>query len=434
MFLPAEDFDIEVFGCNYGWLLSRLIAIQAGFPELKIKKCDAVGKSFGVVKVATEYGDLDFSIPRKETRIGVAHTEFECEFDPDISVEAAAARRDFTINSMARGVDGQLLDPWNGQRDIDEGILRATSAAYMEDPLRVLRGMQFASRFNLEMEPNTILWSQGMLAEYDSIPVERIWMEWKKWANGTWPSLGLRLLEQTNWLNKYPELELLRGVPQDPEWHPEGDVWVHTLHVVDKAALLGEEEGLDEDDQITLVFAALLHDVGKPSTTTWKDGAWRSPQHADTGSFMAEDFLLSIGAPQWLIDKVRPLVKEHMIHINTEGNPTKRVIQRLSRRLEPASIWMLRLLVYADYQGRPPLEGKDPLMDWQELADIYGVADKKPVRILMGRHLLEAGMKPGPEMGRVLDAAYEAQLNDEFSALPAAVAWANDFLAKAVSR
>jgi len=414
-----HDIDVEVFGVSYGDLI-RMLEAQSRHCYRDVQ---AVGKDFGVVKFTTDAGVIDFAIPRREYRVGVGHTAFECEFDPSISEKDALSRRDFTMNAMYEDVEGRIIDPFDGQRDIKDRVLRATTMAYMEDPLRVLRGMQFAARFGMAMDERTKMYSTAMLDEFNAISVERIWMEWKKWALAYSPgSWGLGCLEESQWLLRFPELAKLVDLPQDPDWHPEGDAWRHTRLVVDRAAQVARMEELDENDTLTLVFAALLHDVGKPSTTTKINGRWRSPGHASIGAPIAEDFLSSIGAPRWLIDRVVPLVREHMVHIGSA--PTKRVVQRLARRLEPASIVMLRHLVWCDYAGRPPALPQDPLKLWVERAEEWAVSEKKPDRILMGRHLLAAGLEPGTHIGEILNAAYEAQLDGEISNVEDALAWA----------
>jgi tRNA nucleotidyltransferase (CCA-adding enzyme) len=420
MGIECHDQDVEVYGLSYGELVEWLNQAALDIPELHVRRIDTVGKIFGIVKVTTSMGTFDFSIPRRESKnAGVGHTAFDIEFDPDISENTAAARRDFTMNSMFMDSSGLIRDPYQGQDDIKHRILRATSRAYMEDPLRVLRGMQFASRFNLEMSANTVELSRLMRDGYFSLSDERIWEEWKKWALGEKPSMGLKVLSDTQWVSLYPELSMLIHLPQDPTWHPEGDVFIHTCHVVDAMAMLAKLH--DEGERLTLMFAALLHDVGKAITTETVDGKIRSPGHAEVGTSLAEDFLSSIGAPRWLIEQVKPLVREHMVHVGTQQTP--RVIRRLSLRLEPSNIKLLRLVVLADMMGRPPLPAEDCLKSWVELAETLRVTDSKPQRILMGRHLLNLGLPSGPLMGRILNDAYEAQLDGEFSNQEEALLW-----------
>ena len=235
-------------------------------------RVDAVGKAFGVLKIDNE---IDVSVPRRENKVGVGHKGFDVMPDPNMSVEEAASRRDFTMNSMAMQLDGMVLDPFDGREDIEQGLLRHTSEAFVEDPLRVMRAMQFAARFHMDLDSETARLCRQMNHQKQELPKERMWEEWKKWAlKGQVPSMGLWILDITNWLD--PEILALGNTPQDPEWHPEGDVLVHTMHVVDAAAVVAEREQLDDHDRLVLMFAALTHDFGKPSTTKMEGGRWRS--------------------------------------------------------------------------------------------------------------------------------------------------------------
>src|SRR5580704_14009189 len=173
--LPEEkDFDVEVFGLDYEQLLAALAPWG---------RTDLVGRSFGVVKLSTGSGyNYDFTLPRKDSKVAAGHKGFDVAFDPAISLREAAARRDFTINSiMYDPRTRQVLDFFGGQADLQGGILRHTSAAFIEDPLRVLRGMQFAGRFELRAAPETLELSRCMKGSYTELAVERVREEWLKW-------------------------------------------------------------------------------------------------------------------------------------------------------------------------------------------------------------------------------------------------------------
>ena len=210
-----KDLDVEVYRLD----VERLTAALAPFGRI-----DAVGRSFGVLKLRTPAGqEFDFALPRRESKIGAGHRGFLAAPDPTMTPQEAAARRDFTINAMAITPDKQVLDFFGGQEDLRAHILRHTTAAFAEDPLRVLRGMQFAARFDMRLAPETAALCRQLLPEAPTLAVERIWAEWWKWAvKGVRPSAGLRVLEETGWISLYPELEELIGCPQDPLWHPEG--------------------------------------------------------------------------------------------------------------------------------------------------------------------------------------------------------------------
>ena len=410
--MPSKDVDIEVYGMSLDEIAQVL--------RCKGMRVDAVGKAFGVLKINNE---VDVSVPRRENKIGVGHRGFEITPDPDMSVEEAASRRDFTINSMAMDVNGNVIDPFGGQADLQRGVLRATSDAFVEDPLRVMRAMQFSARFlMLVLDQKTLEMCRAMLPQKSELPKERMWEEWKKWAlKSILPSFGLNTMRQMGWLDA--ELAALIDTPQDPEWHPEGDVFVHTGHVVDAAAGIAEREQLGDHDRLVLMFAALTHDFGKPSTTKMEGGRWRSKGHCEASVDLAEQFLTRIGAPLAVIAEVKPLVGEHLVHAGID-NPSPRAIRRLANRIAPATIEGLARVVEADHSGRPPLPVGNPLSVWVDKAAELNVFSGKPEAILMGRHLIEMGMQPGKAMGVLLNRAFEAQLDGAFDSLDNARQWA----------
>lgn len=413
--VESKDVDIEVYGAS-------LEDIEVALRDVGGFRVDAVGKSFGVLKIDNE---IDVSVPRKENKIGVGHKGFDVKPDPDMSIEDAAARRDFTVNSMAMRMDGTIIDPFNGALHLRMGLLIATSKAFAEDPLRVMRAMQFASRFRMNLgDKNTIQMAREMGAQKSELPKERLWEEWRKWAlKGVLPSNGLLLMKQVGWLD--PEIAALIDVPQDPEWHPEGDVFIHTGHVVDEAARIADREQLDEHDRLVLLFAALTHDFGKPSTTKLEGGRWRAKGHCQAGIDLAERFLRRIGAPAAVIAEVKPLVGEHLVHAGVP-NPSPKAVRRLANRIAPASIRALGRVVEADHGGRPPLAKGNPLQPWVDKANELRVFSARPEAILMGRHLIDLGVKPGRAMGVLLSRAFEAQLDGDFDNLNDGLDWARD--------
>lgn len=418
--IPGKDFDIEIFGLTY----ERLVAALGRWG-----KTDLVGRSFGVVKLTTPgRTTYDFTIPRRDSKVAPGHKGFAITFDPGITPEEAAARRDFTINSLMydpRG--GRVLDFFGGQEDLKNRILRHTSAAFAEDPLRVLRGMQFAGRFQLRPAPETVVLCRSMKRGYGELAGERVREEWFKWAaRSAVPSAGLKFLEATDWIEHFPEIQALRSTPQDPEWHPEGDVFIHTCHCGDALVNLPVWREADEASRIVYSLAILAHDFGKPLTThsAMKHGEPRiiSPGHEELGVGLAEAFLQRIHATRPIIDRVLPLVRNHMAHLQ---EVTDRSVRRLAKRLEPENIQGLCVVMTADAMGRPPRPPKVPGMvgALQAKAAELQVEQSAPKPILMGRHLLELGMRPGPELGPLLHAAYEAQLEGKFLDLEQALRW-----------
>lgn len=415
---PVKDVDIEV----YGLPIEPLVELLQRFGRV-----DAVGRSFGILKLRLHGGEqLDVSLPRRESKIGAGHRGFLAEPDPGMTPREAAARRDFTWNALALTPEGELLDFFGGVEDLEAGVIRHTSPAFAEDPLRVLRAMQFAGRFGMRLAPETAELCRALLPEARSLALERVWAEWQKWATkSARPSAGLQVLVASDWVGLYPALEALIGCPQDATWHPEGDAWTHTLHVCDAAAQIASRAGLNDEQRLVLLLAALCHDLGKPANTLIApNGRIRSPGHAHAGVAPAEAFLSQIGCPRHIAAQVTPLVAEHMAHHGLEVSP--RTVRRLALRLAPATLEQWARLVEADHSGRPPLPPSAPGMRVLALAEQVGAAQGRPAPIVQGRHLLEAGMPPGPELGAVLKRAYEAQIEGDFGTLEEALRWLED--------
>lgn len=414
--LRPVDADLEVFGLEPARLQEALAAEFA---------LDLVGRSFGILKLRD--WRIDVGLPRRESKSGPGHRGFEVHADPHLALPAAAARRDFTINAIYLDpLTGEVADPWGGLDDLGAGRLRHTSRAFGEDPLRVLRAMQLASRFLLTVEPATIAACRAMTPE--GLARERLFGEWEKLLTlGGQPSRGLDLLAATGWLGHYPELAALQGCPQDPRWHPEGDVWVHTRHCLD--AFAGELTG-DRREDLVVGLAVLCHDLGKPGTTTDSGGRIRALGHEEAGGDLARAFLARLTDSAALVDQVLPLVLEHMrpaaLH---RAGASDAAIRRLSRRA--GRLDRLVRVARADAFGRPAYPGGDlaaggfPAGDWLlAAARRLGVESGPPVPLVLGRHLIALGLEPGPRFGDWLEQCYEAQLAGRFTDEPGGVAFA----------
>jgi tRNA nucleotidyltransferase (CCA-adding enzyme) len=416
--VESKDVDVEVYGLGY----DQIVGILASDYSV-----DLVGRSFGVVKVNNL---IDINIPRRESKSGAGHKGFAIHPDPTMTPYEACARRDFTVNAMGMKFDGAIFDPFDGRKDLRRGILRATSPAFKDDPLRVLRGMQFAARFGFDMDETTVVMCREMVDEFQTLSQERVWQEWHKWAvKGRRPSKGLLLLERTGWLEKFPARAELKRTQQDPSWHPEGDVFVHTAHACDVAVEIAERESFDSQQRLVLLLAVLCHDIGKPLTTVRNDeDRWISPDHAERGMVLVEAFLNAMRAPSWVVEMVVPLVAEHMAMLAVpKGDvPSKRVVRRLSARLAPASIRLWAAVCEADASGRPPRPRKNPVAGWLAVADELALQEAQPQAILLGRHLISLGYEPGPKMGDMLKAAFEAQLDGEFQDVVEGLQWVKD--------
>jgi tRNA nucleotidyltransferase (CCA-adding enzyme) len=422
----VKDVDFEVYGLSYDDLLSVLS---------KYGKCDLVGKSFGVVKYTERASGktFDFSIPRRDNKTGTSHKDFAITFDPTLTPKEAAARRDYTINSMMFDPLRCLLwDYYNGEADLRDRWLRHTTEAFAEDPLRVLRGMQFSARFGMRLAPETAELCRSIADQYDTLPKERVWEEWHKWATrAEEPARLFDFLKDSGWVKHYPELEALQGVQQDPEWHPEGDVWVHTFWVVNAAGLIAEREGLEGDDKAALLFTALLHDTAKPQTTVLREKhgkmRWTAYGHEEAGGPVARAFMERIGAPKALTEKVVALTVNHMKHIQFKdgvGGQAKNV-RKLATNLGSATIRELVLVMESDCSGRPPLPMEVPptAAKMRDLAEANGCLDGPLVPCVKGQDLLDRGLTPGPAVGEWGKKAFEAQLNNVFSTREEALIW-----------
>ncbi|MBM4130805.1 HD domain-containing protein [bacterium] len=409
--LQPSDADLEVFGLEPD-RLQELLA--ADYP------LDLVGRSFGILKLKD--WPIDVGVPRRESKSGQGHRGFVVAAEPSLPLAAAAARRDFTINAIYLDpLDGEVADPWRGLDDLEAGRLRHTSAAFAEDPLRVLRAMQLASRFLLTVEPETVAACRRMTPE--GLPRERLFGEWEKLlVLGGQPSRGLDLLRACGWLQYCPELAALPGCPQDARWHPEGDVWTHTRHCLD--AFAAELTG-DRREDLVVGLAVLCHDLGKPGTTETVDGRVRALGHEDLGVERTLSFLARLTGSAALIDEVVPLVREHMrpaaLH---RGRASDAAVRRLAARV--GRIDRLVRVARADAFGRPPRPAAEfPAGDrLLAAARRLAVATDPPAPLVLGRHLLALGLEPGPRFGRWLERCYEAQLGGRFTDEAGGIAYA----------
>jgi tRNA nucleotidyltransferase (CCA-adding enzyme) len=303
--------------------------------------------------------------------------------------------------------------------------------------------MQLAARFDLTLAPETAALCRTIAGAYGELAVERVWGEWEKWAvKSTAPARGLVVLEQTGWLAHFPEIAAMADVPQEPEWHPEGDVLTHTKLCLDALARLPEWRESDARRRRYLMFAVLAHDFGKPATTvhTERRGMlrWLSPGHEEAGGPPAEAFLRRIGAPLDLIEWVRPLVVHHLAHHHGQSRPDRdqpefsdSAVRRLARKLIPATIDDLCAVMWADHLGRPPFVSRETevcIQALQEKAHALAVSDAAPRPLILGRHLLELGLPPGPHFKPILDACSEAQLEGAFTDEAGGRAWLQEYL------
>ena len=420
MGVVPKDWDVEV----YQLAPERLREVLD-----RLGTVNVAGEAFTVYKLG---GDLDVSIPRRERKSGRGHRAFVIEGDPSMSVEDATRRRDFTINAILQDpLTGELLDPFDGQKDIAARVLRAVAAeTFVEDSLRVLRAAQFAARFEFEIAPETVALCRTM--DLTDLPAERIWGELEKLLlRARQPSIGLNWMEKLGVLPQvFPEIQTLIGVPQDPEWHPEGDVFVHTLLVVDRA-----RESIDDlpyARQVTVMLGALAHDFGKPPTTQFLEGRWRSRGHEEAGVEPASRFLDRINIHT--IDgydvrrQVISLVREHLKpgeFYKKRDEVGEGAFRRLARRCEPDLLYRVAksdsLGRNAEWVPREKWYGAEAQEWFLQRARELDVEKRPPDPLLLGRHLIELGLKPGPAMGEITRAVYEMQLDGRVRTLDDAI-------------
>ena len=415
--LAPKDFDLECFGIS-GQDLQR--ALEAEF------ELDLVGISFGVIKL--KHLEIDVAMPRRETKLGLGHRAFGMEYDPTLTIEEASARRDFTVNAIYKDpLTDEILDPWNGRGDLEKRILRHVSPHFVEDPLRVLRGMQFVARFDLTPASETIEVCRGMTPE--GLAPERLFGEWEKLlVQGVKISKGLNFLKDVGWVKYYPELEKLIGCKQDPEWHPEGDVWNHTLCCLDAFAVERDRLAVGADEDLVVGLAVLCHDFGKPACTSYDPvkKRIRSLGHDEEGVEPTLSFLRRLTKEERLLKEVPPLVRLHMRPFAMwRDKSSDGAIRRLAAKV--VRIDRLLRVAAADDAGRPPFPSEPEPLKWlAEQAERLRVADSAPKPIVQGRDLIALGMKPGVEFGRILKAAYEAQLDGKFSDLKGGIKYVNE--------
>jgi tRNA nucleotidyltransferase (CCA-adding enzyme) len=422
-----KDWDLEIYGIEP----ERLRELLDQFGDVNV-----VGEAFTVYKLGA---DLDVSLPRRERKTGRGHRSFFIEGDPAMAVAAAAARRDFTINAILEDpLTGEIIDPFNGRPDLAAGVLRAVSpASFPEDSLRVLRAAQFAARFEFRVEPGTVELCRSI--DLTDLPPERVWGEMEKLLlRAQHPSIGLGWLHALRVLDQiFPEIKALIDVPQDSEWHPEGDVFVHTRLVTDRAHELIDD--LAYARQVTVMLAALCHDFGKPATTEFVDGRLRSRGHEEAGGAPTLSFLDRLNVHTLdgydVRAQVLALVRDHLKpgeYYKKRDEVGDGAFRRLAGRCE---LDLLYRVAKADSLGRNaewvPREkwyGSDAQEWFITRARELEVQNKAPASILMGRHLLELGLEPGPRVGEITRAVYEMQLDGKVRTLEEAKEVARDLM------
>jgi tRNA nucleotidyltransferase (CCA-adding enzyme) len=404
----SKDLDMEVFAIP----ADKLQAVLGS-----LGRVEPVGQAFPVYKL----GAIDVALPRRESKTGRGHKGFTVAGDPSMTFEAAARRRDFTINAIGWDpLTEEYLDPFQGRSDLERRVLKLVDpVTFADDSLRVLRALQFAARFELSVDPEAARICASIAL--DDLPAERIWGEFEKLLlQAERPSIGFALARELGVIHQLlPEMEPLYDCPQDPEWHPEGNVWIHTLMVIDKARQLNGD--LDRPRLATVMLGAVCHDLGKPPTTAMIDGRVKSPNHEAMGVEPTRKILDRLNVNTLDNFDVRAqvlgLVTEHLrpsaFH-KAKDTVTDGAFRRLAQKVD---LELLVRFARADCHGRAGAFDCSA-MDWFiERARSLGVEHRPPQPILLGRHLIEMGVEPGPRMGEILKAVYELQLDSVVTTL-----------------
>lgn len=421
MGVDPKDWDLEVYGIEP----AKLRKILDSFGKVNV-----VGDAFAVYKLDD---DFDVSLPRRERKTGKGHRGFVVEGDPSMTYEEACSRRDFTVNSILKDpMTGEIVDPFGGRDDIKTKLLRMVSKdTFAEDSLRVLRAAQFAARFEFDIDDGTAAVCRTI--DVSDLPKERTWGELEKLLlKASQPSIGLKQLYDLGVVDQiFPELKALVGVPQEPEWHPEGDVDIHTMMVADEARKLIED--LDHPRKVTVMLGAVCHDLGKPPTTEFIDGRVRSRGHDEAGVEPTISFLDRLGIYTIrgfdVRDQVIQLVRYHLLPgewFKAKSPVGDGAFRRLARKVETD---LLYRVAKADSLGRYPDGDRSKMVFGSEAQEWFiekvrrlQVEKKAPEPILMGRHLIELGVQPGPQFKKILDTIYEMQLDGRIESLEQALA------------
>ncbi len=409
--IPVKDYDVEIFGIDSYETIENSLK---KFGSVKL-----VGKSFGVLTLRVDKYDFDFALPRTEKKIGNTHQDFEVITDANLSFKEAAIRRDFTINAIGYDFSKKkFLDPFNGIKDLEKKLIKhIDDRTFIEDSLRVYRAVGFASRFDFKIEEKTKELCKQIISsgELEYLPKERIFEELKKlFLKSSRPSVGFELIRQLGILKYFPELNALIGCIQDKEYHPEGDVWIHTMMCLDELARIIREENInDEYRKLYLFYGILCHDLGKPFCTQEINGKITSHKHEVLGIEPSISFLSKLTNEKKFIEIVCTLVKNHLAPFQLYlAESSLKAIKRLSLKV---NIEDLCLVCLADCLGRDILD-KDKCYkatEWLlEKAKELEIHNEPIKALVQGRDLIALGFNPSQKFKEILDFAFDLQLDE----------------------
>lgn len=406
----SKDVDIEVHGIPAGKLEEILDALG---------QRTEMGASFGIYGL--KHYDLDIAMPRREQATGRGHRDFAVFTDPYLGTEKAALRRDFTVNAMMEDVlTGEIIDHFGGQADLQQGIIRHVNGdSFVEDPLRVLRAAQFAARFGFRVAEETVRLCRTM--ELSALARERVLGELEKaLCKAEKPSVFFGVLRDMNQLEDwFPEVSALIGIPQEPQFHPEGDVWNHTMQVLDQAAVLREQA----EQPLHFMLSALCHDFGKRDALQIENGRIRALGHEAAGVPIAEEFLSRLTAEKKLHGYVGNMVRLHMRPniLQAQHSGLKSYCKLFDESVCPGD---LLLLAKVDALGCGGEKNYAPVEE--TLRQMLGAYEQRMSRpFVQGADLIKAGFQPGGDFADALAYAHKLRLAgvEKEAALPQTVAY-----------
>lgn len=395
MNVESKDYDIEVHGLE----ASVLETILESFGEVLY-----FGKLFGVYNIKGY--NLDIALPRTEQINGCKHTDFLVDTNPFLGTEKAAERRDFTINSiMQNALSGEICDHFGGVNDIKSGIIRhVNDLTYTEDPLRVFRAAQFAARLNFKIAPETKKLCSSMYL--GNISHERVFDEMKKaLLQSDKPSLFFDNLMDMNCMKLwFPEIMELAEIEQNPKYHPEGNVYIHTMQVLDEAA----KRRNNAKNPLGLMLSALVHDLGKLVATEVVNGEIHAYAHESKGLPVVEKFLRRITNDKSLINYTLNMSELHMkpnvlFHANASVKSTNKMFDA---SIEPYDLILLALCDISATHSSDECQSSEDFLTTR--LEIYNNYMQRPY--VMGRDLSDAGIPPGEYYREILEYAHKLRL------------------------
>lgn len=408
--IPCKDYDVEIFAINS---LEEIQKTLEKYASVKL-----VGKSFGVLTLRVDSYDFDFALARTEKKIGLGHQDFEVKTNSNLTYKEAALRRDFTINSIGYDFSKEeFLDPFNGINDLENKTIKhINDDTFIEDPLRVYRAVQFASRFEFTLDKKTKELCKKMVLNDDlsHLASERIYEEFKKlFLKSNKPSIAFELLKELEVLRYFPELQALIACSQDKEYHPEGDVWIHTLMTLDEMAKIIKKENIKDEYRILYLFYAILcHDLGKPYCTEEINSRITSYKHESLGLEPTKSFLSKLTNEKKFVELVLPLVKNHLVPFQLYLDKSSlKAVKRLSLKV---NIEDLCLVCLADCLGRD-IKDKEKCpkaTSWLlSQAKELNIESSALLPLIQGRDLINLGLKPNKEFKTILDFAMDLQID-----------------------